>query len=264
MADAEVVPEVTEAQKEARVFGWVPKEEFHGDPEQWRDADQFLQRGREINGFLRKDLEKIRNELQRKDAELGEVKSAVDEFRRFHEQTEERAYKRALKELQDKKKDAIQAGDGDTVIEVEDEIEGLKESRQVKREVRPAADTAAKNIEIFNDWAGENTWFKEDVALQASANGFSDIVKNENPNLVGRAFLDEVAKRVKASFPEKFGNKNRELPSAVEAGGTSRPSSRKKSYADLPAEAKAACDKFVKNGMLTKDQYVADYFSDEA
>jgi len=43
--------------------------------------------------------------------------------------------------------------------------------------------------------------------------------------------------------------------------GTARPtvSSGKKSYGNLPPEAKAACDKFVKQGLMTKEAYVAEY-----
>jgi hypothetical protein len=34
---------------------------------------------------------------------------------------------------------------------------------------------------------------------------------------------------------------------------------KKKGYNDLPAEAKAACDKFVKQKLMTVEQYVNEY-----
>jgi hypothetical protein len=262
VVDTPAVP--PEVEQEARVLGWKPKEEFSGDPEQWRDADEFLRRGKEINGFLRKDLEKIQRELTRRDQELAEVRSTVDEFRKYHEQTEDRAYKRALKELQERKKDAIEAGDGEAVIAVEEEIDGLKEARRAKEATpsKPAADTSGENVKVFQEWVAENQWFADNVDLRATANGFSDIVRVENPNLVGRAFLDEVTKRIKKAFPDRFENPNKSQPSAVDGGGSPRPTgSKKPGYNDLPAEAKAACDKFVKAKLLTQEQYVADYFA---
>jgi hypothetical protein len=44
------------------------------------------------------------------------------------------------------------------------------------------------------------------------------------------------------------------LTCAREAGG--------KSYAALPDDAKKACDRFVKQGLMTKEQYIKDYFGE--
>src|SRR3972149_6496674 len=64
---------------EAKQFGWVPQDDFKGDPEQWRDAATFLQRGKEINGFLRKDLEKIQKTLQQRDHDVQEMRETLNE-----------------------------------------------------------------------------------------------------------------------------------------------------------------------------------------
>ena len=52
-----------EVEKEARLQGWVPKDEFRGKETDWIDADIFVQRGREINPILRKNNERITKEL---------------------------------------------------------------------------------------------------------------------------------------------------------------------------------------------------------
>ena len=250
------------AENEARKFGWSPKEEFKGPEEQWRSAEEFLQRGKEINGFLRKDLEKIQGKNQSLESELLEVRKAVQEFKKFHEQTEDRAYKKALADLQLQKKEAITDADGAAVIEIENKIDELKESRTAS----PAADTKESNPndelyrQQFITWSSQNDWFQNDVSLRAAANGYADVVKAENPGLVGTPFLEAVAAKVKEAFPEKF-TSNRDKPQSVE-GNTSTPrsNSSKKGYADLPQEAKAACDMFVGQGLMTKEQYIKDFF----
>lgn len=258
-------PEVVAQEQEARKFGWTPKEEFKGEETQWRTAEEFLQRGKEINGFLRKDLERIQGKNLSLEQELKEVRKAVEEFKGFHEKTAETAYKKALTDLQLKKKDAIVIGDGEAVIEIENEIDELKETRKATPVVEEK-----KTNEIppevfqrqFTAWQAENEWFTNDPALRAAANGFADEVKYEQPNLLGTEFLNEVTKKVKGAFPEKFGVPPRDRHPNVEgnSGGSRGPGSNKKSYADLPSEAKAACDKFVKQGLITKEQYIADYF----
>src|SRR3990167_11082395 len=47
---------------EARSMGWVPKEEFRGPESQWRDAEEFVERGHNVlpivNSLLKKEREK--------------------------------------------------------------------------------------------------------------------------------------------------------------------------------------------------------------
>lgn len=266
MSEEGQVVEPSASEQEARKFGWVPQEEFKGDPEAWRDADEFLKRGREINGYLRKDLEKINGRNAALEAELREVKEVMQEFKKFHNETEERAYKRALEDLKKMKIEAVREGDAEAVVEIDEKIDELKELKQAEAK-KPAANNPPDDAEqrrVFNQWVNENEWYAKDIALQAAAHGFSDIVKAQNPRLVGREFLEAVKAKVQEAFPDKFKNTSRDLPPAVEGGNsTPRSSGKKKSYADLPQEAKQACDKFVKNGLMTQDQYVKEYFEGE-
>ena len=63
-----------------------------------------------------------------------------------------------------------------------------------------------------------------------------------------------------AHKPDKFKNPRRQQAAAVEgAGGSTYRSGGVKGYADLPPEAKAACDKFVNQKLITQKQYLAEY-----
>ena len=56
-ADQEAQAVNEQTQKEARLFGWVPNEEFRGSEDDWVDAEVFVKRGKEINPILRKNYE---------------------------------------------------------------------------------------------------------------------------------------------------------------------------------------------------------------
>jgi organic radical activating enzyme len=190
--------------------------------------------------------------------ELQTVRVAVDEFNKYHAQTEERAYAKALKELQEQKKQAISESNGEVVVEIDNAIDELKENKPAPAKKLPENDK--KYQKLFEAWEADNQWV-HDKALQAAANGFADVVTAENvaSPLLGREFLDEVTKKVKEAFPERF-TSPKERASAVEgATSTPRSNSAKRGYADLPADAKAACDKYVKEKLLTREQYVNDY-----
>jgi hypothetical protein len=78
--------------------------------------------------------------------------------------------------------------------------------------------------------------------------------------LKGQAFLDKLDEVLAEEFPNKFGKK--QSPSSrVESGSgrQSRSGGNTQSYDNLPPEAKSACDRFVKQKLMTREQYVADF-----
>jgi len=260
MSEENVVVDVATpnpSEVEARKFGWVPQEEFHGDPNQWRDADTFLRKGREINGFLRKDLEKLNTRNATLEAELTELRETMTEFSKFHQETAKREYDRALRDLRELKKEAIAEGDGDRVVQIEDAIDQLKQEKppEVKAPKEPP-----KVDPVFIQWREQNQWYGTDEDMTVFADGFAERLRKQKPELVGLDFLAEVEKKVQSTFKKEV--RPSACPSPVDVSTPSRGSTSKKSYADLPAEAKQACDKFVKQGLLSKDQYVKDYFGE--
>jgi len=245
-------PEVDEETlAEAKRQGWVPQEDYNGPEDKWVDADTFVKKGKEINALLRKDNEFLKREV-------SEMKSTMMEFKKFHADTEKRAYERAMSDLREQKKEAIAAGDGEKVLQVDDAIDELKTAR---KEDKVAAPTQAIDP-AFIAWQEDNRWFGKDTELTAEANLIGEVVKRQNPTLIGSDFLEEVTKRVKRMYPEKFTNVNRSKPNPVE-GSTAKPSGpRGKGFNDLPPEAKAACQKFEKQGLVTREQYMKEYFGE--
>lgn len=253
---------IAATEKEARLFGWRPAEEFDGPEEKWKPAEEFLEEGKRINGFLRKDLDKLRAELTKRDATLAEMQQTITEFAEFHRDTEKKAYERAKKELMDARKEALRENDGERVVEIEERLELLGDAPVVPQPRQPQQTNQPDPV--WEGWVSENKWFAESPKLRAITNGYGDIVRAENPRLVGLAFLNEVKRRVQEDFPEHFENGERRRASSVSGAGETRNPGRKKSFADLPAEAQKACDKFVKQKLVaSREAYVADYFAGE-
>jgi hypothetical protein len=252
VAEQQTAPEVDEdTLKEAKRQGWVPQEEYTGPEDKWVDADIFVKKGKEINALLRKDNEFLKREV-------SDMKSTMMEFKKFHAETEKRAYERAMADLRDQKKEAISTGDGEKVLQIDDAIDELKSARQVEK-----AQPAPQPDPEFVMWSEENRWYTNDAQLRTEADMIGEVIKRQNPTLIGNAFLNEVTTRVKRMYPEKFTNGNRNRPSPVE--GTTAPKAtgkNGKSYNDLPPEAKAACQKFEKSNLLTREQYLKEYFGE--
>ena len=74
--------------------------------------------------------------------------------------------------------------------------------------------------------------------------------------------LGEVERKVKEVFPHKFENPNRQAPTSVDTGTPVLTTPKKQSYESLPDDAKAQCDSLVAQKILTKEQYVKDYYEE--
>ena len=253
-------------EKEARIFGWVPKEEFRGSEEDWVDADTFVKRGKEINPILRKNNEVLMKKLEEKAKEIDEIKASVEEFKKFQKESFEKKkveLEAQIIELKAQKKEAIKVGDGDLAVELDDRIDELKEAqREAKEESKaPPPSTTVQTDPELSAWLDRNKWFGEDSEMTNVSNGLGAAVRQQFPHLTGRAFLDKLDEKIAEYFPEKIlGKKPR--TSAVDSTGNVRAggSSGKKSYDNLPPDAKAACDRFIKAGWIkNKQEYVDSY-----
>ena len=274
--EASTEPEVQQldpqVEKEARLFGWVPKEEFRGSESDWVDAEVFVKRGKEINPILRKNNELLMKKLDEKAKEIDSIKASVEEFKKFQKESFERKaaeYEIELAALKTKKREAIAAGNGDLVVDLDDQIDEIKEAqKEVKKEAekKPEPTKTEAQVSVPEDpelqgWLGRNTWFGEDTEMTDVANGLGASVRRQFPHLTGRAFLDKLDEKIVEYFPHKvLGNKAK--GSAVDSTGNVRSGggSGKKSYDNLPADAKEACDRFIANGWIkSKQEYVDTY-----
>ena len=130
------------------------------------------------------------------------------------------------------------------------------------------ANMPAARIKIQQHHTATQLWYNWEMLLNRSefqqipiiGRLLAERLRKQKPELVGLDFLAEVEKKVQSTFKKEVRPSAR--PSPVDVSTPSRGSTSKKSYADLPAEAKQACDKFVKQGLLSKDQYVKDYFGE--
>lgn len=262
-----------QVEKEARLFGWVPKEEFRGSESDWVDAEVFVKRGKEINPILRKNNELLMKKLDEKAKEIDSIKASVEEFKQFQKESFERKsaeYEIQIAQLKTKKREAIAAGDGDTVVDIDDQIDSLKEAQkeakaEAAKKPEPAPKTEAQasvpDDPELQSWLGRNQWFGEDSEMTDMANGLGASVRKQFPHLTGRAFLDKLDEKIVEYFPQKVLGKKAK-GSAVDSTGSVRggTSSGKKSYDNLPDDAKQACDRFIKNGWIkSKQEYVDSY-----
>ena len=165
---------------------------------------------------MRKDNEFLKREV-------SEMKTTMMEFKKFHADTEKRAYDRAMQTFVTKRRKLSILATETKLFEIDDAIDELKQARAIEKvAIRPSNQPDP----TFVQWNEDNPWFGKDTELTEEANLIGEVIKRKQPTLIGEAFLDEVTKRVKKAYPEKFTNTNRARPSPVE--GTTAPKANAK------------------------------------
>lgn len=262
--DGVVLPDGNDSETRARRLGWVPKEEFRGDPDKHRSAEDFLKRGDEILPLLQRDNKRLHEGFGKIEKELKETRETLQSFAEFAAKGEERAYKRAKAELEAKLDQATELADVPQARQIRREIEELDGGRTApkpKPDPVGEVDKPAVDPEVAS-WIDQNQWFNNSASLRTYAVEEFGELEKRYPGKTKTEILAEVKQRTVDRFPEKFGVNPKRDGAAAVASPTGEGTRRKtgKTYDDLPAEAKVACDKFVRTiPKYTRDQYVKDY-----
>ncbi len=238
-------------------MGWAPLEEFRGGEDRWIDYDEFLRRGEETLPILKERLRKTDKHVQELQSDLHDV---VKNQGKFERDTRDRIQG----ELDGRAREAVEQGDVAAYDQVQKEIKDLDTPPPAAAD--PGTGKPAGGSDpAYDAWHAKNEWYGTDEDRTAFAEtAAAPFVKRTRPELIGTAhFYAEVEKLVRKQYPKSFQNPNRGRPADVAGAGLPGQQGGKKTYADLPANAKAACDRFVARKDTTQEAYVADFFNEE-
>ena len=234
-------------EKEAKEQGWRPKEEFSGSEDKWTDAQTFVEKGEKIAGIMKSRLDRTEAQVQK----LLQDNKQFGEYQKSLLDKEKGRNAQLLSELEAKRATAINDGDGQEFTRVDREIEKVRQDL-----VEPIRENGLDPL--AQAWLSNNDWYNTNNKLRVYADGLAEGIVQEG--YTGSAYYSELTRRVKEDFADEFQNKRRET-STVEAGGEldTKSASDAQTYENLPPDAKAACDRFTKSGLTTKEDYVLSY-----
>ena len=247
----------------ASEMGWVPQDQYRGDPNKWVDAETFVSRGNKSGPILKERNEHLIKEIQELKNQFAEHKKTTEQFKQFQADLQERKaaeYKAQIAELRAQKSEAIRNGDGDAVNDIDDRIDAIKDRTKEVEQPQPKTEQYAPHAD-FEGWQAENSWFTTDKKLQAYAVEVAKEMRLSDTTSEGRVFFDKVKEAVRKDFPSKFGNPNRSKPSAVESGSSGK-SFNGKTMDDIPADERKVIKGFIAQGLYkTESEAVKAYFN---
>jgi len=230
-------PEYSDTELKAIEMGWNP-EGVEG--KESISAEEFVARKPFFD-----EIRGLKKALKNRDKDIENLKKGFESMN-------EKAVEKAIKQLKREKLEALENGEHERVIEIDDEI---------------AEATAAKTAnstqtnQAFEDFVEDNPWYGSNDKLSFYADGIGNrlVQKGYDPNTP--EFFAEVTKRVKEEYKEDFAPKARQRRSPVE-GSTRATTQSKSKYSrnDLPEEHRKIMDSMVRQGIVSADEYLKDYF----
>lgn len=262
------VQDARDYETEARAQGWVPEAEWKGErkPAQFLDAETFVKRGEEITPFIKRENQRLKDELARKDAEAAKRLERLERTTTSAFEALKRQHETEISRIKAAQRAAVAAGD-------EAEFDRLDKART---DLEKAAPVAPEKVEATDDlptrqakWRAENKWFDSDFELQDWAIRYSDFHGRQNPHLSFEDNMAAVTAEARKKFPEKFGitkpagNGQSAVDPGPDFAGVFGGKKGKKTAADLPPEAQAAGKRFVSQGVFKDiEAYAKEYFND--
>jgi hypothetical protein len=184
---------------QARQEGWVPLEEFKGNPDNWADAKEFLRVGKIIKARDDKN-----SKLER---ELKELKQITKSMLSNMQKAEKIAYEKAAKDLEIKLLRAKELGDVEEAFDIAKQQHELEVKAQQELQQH---NTSFKDSEEFKGFLPENNWVvatdRVSKAMQKVATEMSIEFAKANPNCSWKEELDYIHTEIRKEFPDQFKN----------------------------------------------------------
>ena len=249
----------SEQRAAAESMGWIPPERFKGDPERYIDAEEYIDRGEKVLPIIKENNKRLQAELASVKASaaaqanaLAQAQKAIEQIEERHTVATQKAVERAREEVKLQLARASEAGDHAGVAELTDQLTQL---REVEAEPQPAVQVRPppQPDPALVAWNAENPWFGSDRRKTALAIGIAQELREGGERSTGAAFFQKVSEEMEKTLPSAAPAQDK-----VEGarGGSDAPrGSKGKSFANLPADAKAACKADARNFVGPNKRY---------
>lgn len=248
-----------ELEAEAKKYGWRPKEQFDRAPENWVDAERFLDLPQTRLKMTRDLARNLERQVKEKEDRLNRIERTTQAALEAVRQQERQRYEAELRRIEQAKLEAVQTADIEKYRQLDAEEQRLAPPALPQP---PAQPQVAPEVEAYRA-TEQGAWLADQELVTVGARLIdADPIARALPP---RKQIEWAEKQLRTYYPERFKASDPEPQRAarVDAGTlVARP--RIKGVAELPPEAKKIGADFVKQGLF-KDlgEYAKAYHAQE-
>ena len=266
----------------AREMGWLPKDKWRGNPDNWRSAKEFVKRGEDFLPIIKAE----RNRAQARVAELEfrmseRDREFEDRIRRLDNVSRVALQQQAMQIDQyyrSQMRQAVELGDGDRYDALERERAAQlgdlnRRSAEADRPQEQQEDTGPQldpeALRVAHQWVSSKDWWNRDPAMTEAAKNYHGMLLQTHRHLTIEDNLAEVERFLEWKFPDQMGvrkpngngqrqqqTQQRQAHAPSVEGGARQPGSaqpRAKGWNDVPPEARKAGQQFFADGLFLPD-----------
>ena len=210
--------ELSEEEQRASDSGWVPEEEWKGNPKDWRGAKEFNERGEFFS--------KIKSQAK----DLQELKQAMSFLTKQQQAQWQAGFDNAVRALTTQRNAAIEAEDHVTAANLNDKLSEARDAaKQAKAMIMTPQPQVQQVSEGFKSWKSKESWYETDESLTDYADTIGLRFRDRTPDSTEADMLRYVSKRIRSEFPNKF---PKDGPPSPDGGGSNSKSSTSKTSVD--------------------------------
>jgi hypothetical protein len=250
----------SEIEKKAMEMGWDPNHEG----KTFVPAEEYVNRA------------PLFQRIEQQNRELKELKNLQKQMAQHMSAVRKESYEQALKDLENKKLQAVDSGDRVTYEQAESQAVAIRTkmaSDPITTHLENKPEISQETLEWVNK---NNTWYNDstienrkmkaaaeaiDTFLTNQARIDQNTANNEMPNINLKEHFKAVEKEVERLFPHRFKNMNREQPNSVgkSTTGTSGSITNTGLVSRLTQNQRLLGERFQKsNPEYTLEKYAAD------
>lgn len=224
----------------ARELGWRPKEEFRGDETQWKPAADFIRDGRDVQRTMSRELRSVRDEvsrISRTSSQLLADKLAEQEnyWRNVHRK-------------------AVEDGDHSMAERAVQERDKIKAAAP-----EPVNDLPPETTDFMER---NKAWFGKDPLATLRAKQVAKGLADDGLSIPEQ--LRQAERAIRKEFPELFPAQAKQPAAVQTAQARSSPTgSRKKGFADMPAESQRMAQSYLKEHGIPLEKFAESYWQDQ-
>lgn len=231
-------PQYTDVELQAIEQGWKPKDEFHDENKKFIDAEEFIERKR------------FYDTIDSQKRKIKDLERSMQMLQDHHRKVAEVSYKQAYEDLKKEKLEALDKGDAQKLVEIDEKMLDLK--TQQTAAIKPVDNTPHPN---FVKWVNSNPWYVNDLSLRGEADRIGLAYAAANPDKDPDEVVNFVSSQIKILHPDKFRNPNKTKPASVEGASTTK-STKVTTSMDLTEEEERVMKTFVRQGIMTREEYI--------
>lgn len=202
---------LTPLEDQARKGGWKPQEEFHGNPDEWVSAKEFVGRQKLYDRIKALD-NKLVYQQSKFEKDMVQISDHIAKISKVE-------YDKAMRQLKAQKEIALEEGNVRALDAINDEIRDTEKAHEASKAAPKPADNSAQIAQEFQEWQNKNDWFQKDTGLRKEAEAIGIGYAASNPGITHAQVLEYVETKIKQYYPDKFQTRKPVVEQTVEAGG---------------------------------------------